>query len=427
MANEALQAEVDRLNAALAAANATIQEMEAAGAGAAAGGAAGGAAAGGDAPGGGANPPPAAAVVPAVLPAAEQPRRINANQLVLLKEFKGEEGEDVEVLLAQVDRGIQAFAWTEEQTASMVQTKLVDKAARWLRSALKTANPRRDDLSVWSNNGAVRGLRDNIIRRFKEGINERGAVEAVVDLNQKVGESVDEFHDRVVIAMDHKNYNVVDKDTDEYRQRLEADIFIFFGAGLKTEIRIQAMGGMNQPRTVEALLRAARNAELERKRQKVPKSILTLSEGSASERQACEAEEKTDGETLTLSSVAAQIDALKRQVAGRGKSQGKCFNCYQFGHYAAQCTAPPKQAGPGRGRGRGRGMLRGRGGRGNFGRGGFVNNNRRYKLMAIATDGSEETITVDADAQWVQENLLSSGEAEDAAGSGQDAESAPNA
>ena len=339
---------------------------------------------------------------PAGGPTAELPRQaINANQLVVLKDFNGDDGEDIEILIAQVERGVKAFGWTEEQTASMVHTKLLSKAARWLQSAIKSAEPMDDNLFRWTNQGRVRGLKANLLLRFKEGLNERGAVEAILNLNQHAGESVDEFYDRVVLAMDRKNYNVEDKETPAYRNRLKEDIFIFFGAGLRSELRIQALGGPTQPRTATNLLKAARNAELERKKQKTPKQLLGMAQAAAEE----EAEEKEAAAGPSLDDLASQVDAIRRQMRG-GPSSG-CFGCNSQDHYVAQCPRRARRLGPARGRGRPspassssaktkprappprRGAFRPRGGK------------TGWSFMAISNDSNAEPIEFDADDDWV--------------------------
>ena len=136
--------------------------------------------------------------------------RVNANQLAVMGEFKGE-GDDVELFVMQVIRCREAFDWNHQVTSQLVQTVLKGTAAKWLRSALKT-QLQADHLEVWDHfavpanapAGAPAervgnaGFRYALLTRFRELQNGQAAVEAVGDLKQKGSETVDEFYDRIL-------------------------------------------------------------------------------------------------------------------------------------------------------------------------------------------------------------------------------------
>lgn len=252
---------------------------------------------------------------------------INANQLAILGDFKGEEDEDIEIFIGKVELLVQSFNWTPEITASMVQTRLKGNAATWLHSQTKRRNP---ELRTWyrvQEEGGVAvqvgGMRELLRVRFKEALNERGAVDAVMDLKQKKNETVDEFHDRVSLAIDRKNflYTEAEKATAEYQRKLAQDIYTFFAAGLHEDIAQQALGGPTPPTDEEGLLRAARNAELERKKNKKPKYLSALDTEEAEA--ATTAEQPTQVE---LSALQAEIEELRKQLTGGGR-KWRCFIC----------------------------------------------------------------------------------------------------
>ena len=340
--------------------------------------------------------------------------RINANQLMLIREYKGEESEDIEMWVTQVNSTRMTFGWTDAQTASMAQTRLIEKAACWLRSALKTEGPMQN-LGIWKTNVrlGVTGLEKALLDRFRENINERGAVEAVIDLRQKASESVTEFYDRVVNAMDRKNYLQEDKEDPVYREALRSETYTFFAAGLHQEIRLQAMGGPTPPHTAEGLLTAARNAETERRRNKLPKAIAEVEVAAA--------EEQPPTEELTLEAVNAKVEKFTKGRGGKsaGGSTPKCFFCGQPGHFVVNCPrrrpAPaPAFYAAGRRRalpapaattaatynsGRGRG-------RGGAGRGRFARDPRVAEFVAEVLEQLNpvlEPIGVMEDSQWPSE------------------------
>ncbi len=61
---------------------------------------------------------------------------VNANQLAVLAEFSGSPEEDIDHFCLQVHRCREAFGWTHEVTAQMVQTQLKGAALTWFRGEL---------------------------------------------------------------------------------------------------------------------------------------------------------------------------------------------------------------------------------------------------------------------------------------------------
>ena len=331
-----------------------------------------------------------AAAVPAVVPGG--PARVNANQLNVLGEFSGADNEDAIAFAMKVRQCQGTFGWTEFVTATMVELSLRGVAARWLRSLAMTSGP-NDNLDQWEVPDPVygrqvvgaapgrvgirrvlpdTGLRHHLLHRFRQQMNEGAAVEAVTDLKQRAGESVDEFYDRVVIAMDIKNHRVGEQERrgNRYKERLRDDVYTFFAAGMNNDIRQQALGGpeAGKPTTALALLEAARNAELERKRVKKPKFLSSLDQqqGPSEDQQDGGREGEQQQEPLSsyaLHELMYELDAIRSRISGL--ADVACWNCGQRGHYSFDCTVKGNRPAGGRGgkggftsAGRGRGGAR---------------------------------------------------------------------
>ena len=302
--------------------------------------------------------------------------RVNANQLSVMGEFKGD-GDDIELFVMQVIRCKEAFDWNDAVTSQLVQTSLKGQAAKWLRSLLKTQT-NDQHLNVWDHRvvpanaapGALpervaeTGFRHYLLTRFREVQNGQAAVEAVADLKQRGSETVDDFYDRILLAMDRKNYTSTEavKETDEYKQRLLVDAFIFLGAGLKDELRkvvsVQVPAAIN----VAQLLERARAAELVRRKDKTPSYLNELSEGESADSttgESAEAGPEEEGAAAlpTLAEMRLELEALKKNMF-RGAADVECWNCHQMGHFSYECQTKRTIA-P-----RGRGGRNGAGGRG---------------------------------------------------------------
>ena len=344
---------------------------------------------------------------------------LNANQLNFLRDFSGAPEDDVEVQVVSVNRARDLFGWTPEQTAHMASAKLKGEAARWLRAALKTQDDTIENLEKWEAsagepqaadhvlnvlaNPLKKFLKDKLLERFRESVNQLGAVDAVMDLRQKPGEEVSAFFDRVSLAVDRKNHHEADRTTAAYRLRLKREIFAFFAAGLHDDLRIQALGGPIPPDDTDALLVACKNAELERKRMKKPKDISAIgssmeeatTSASAPASTNAQAAGETAGSTngagiapgpLDLAALAEQIDALRQEVQ---KQNFTCFRCGEKGHFIKECPhAPPAGFRPTQFRpvfrGRGRPFrARGRGGFGGFRPRSGVRGRRPQRMFAF--------------------------------------------
>ena len=359
--------------------------------------------------------------------------RVNANQLAVLGEFKGE-GDDVELFVMQVIRCQEAFQWTHLVTAQLVQTCLKGVAAKWLRSKLKTALPAAH-MNEWDHMvpapGGVGapvvapnvGLRFHLLTRFREAQNGQAAVEAVGDLKQRAGEDVDEFLDRVLLAMDRKNYTTPvgeAREQPEYKMRLAQDAFIFLGAGLRDDLRKTVLAIHPAAADLEELLARARTVEVSRRKDRPVAKLSEISEGEAGQVEEAEAAGGSPAiAEMTLQELQQEVEALRKNMF-RGAADVECWKCHAMGHYAYECQVRSKSSTPSRGRGRGRGAggaPRGRkppgSGSGATGRGGGSNRggNGRFRGRGSSTPGAarggrKRIFVVDADGYLEDEETV---------------------
>ena len=305
---------------------------------------------------------------------------ITGGQLSSIPTYDG--STDVQLFIASVTSLATGFGWDDPETAQAAKSRLLGAGQQWLE-ALRKKNIAYDIFVDTVNNAGVVqaiGLRTALIRRFGERISELAAADAVTKLEQGENENVDCFHDRVVIALDRKNFSYTDaeKAAPAYRVHFDVDTYTFFAAGLREAIRTRTMGSVTPPRTIEALLTAARSVELEINRAKrlgvdsIQKGNTCLKEMEAAEAAAAAgkgAPPTMEQQVASLQKEIAEMRIGKNKLV-TNKSNITCFRCQKKGHYARECRGG--NSGGQRGNGRGRYVRGGRGGGGyrGFTRGG---------------------------------------------------------
>ena len=257
-------------------------------------------------------------------------------QLTNIRQFTGQPEDDVELFIAHVDRVRVAFGWTPANTAQLVANKLVDKAGKWLQ----VADTMGTDLTTWDN------LKKQLTARFKRETSDVTAALMVSELQQGTGESVADFFDRCVLAMSKKNHRITDelKGNEDFKKVRDSELFVYFGGGLRKAIRNATICSSSPPADIEALLKAARNVEMQ---SEAREKLFELEEGK-------EGGQSKEGEE-GLDEIAEQIEALQERFRrmgngsrGRGRNdrnpqnQGNtkvCWGCGRKGHFRRECYA----------------------------------------------------------------------------------------
>ena len=204
---------------------------------------------------------------------------VQGAQLNSIPIFSDEAGQDCEGWISLIDRAKVQFEWSDQQTAAAIKSKLGGEAGKWLRALEKRHTP---GLENWMEVvDGVKPLKVMLENRFKVTVSLLAASEAISDLKQKPSENVSAFFDRVVLALDVKNYHVADKTTAAYKASLDSEIYTFFSAGMKEMYRQSILGGRTDPpATPEELLRAAKASELESGKNKGKVVMETKTEDS---------------------------------------------------------------------------------------------------------------------------------------------------
>jgi hypothetical protein len=149
--------------------------------------------------------------------------------------------------------------------------------------------------------------------RFGETITGVAAADAIANLKQKDTESVDEFYERVVKALDRKNhsYSLAEKATPAYQVHFSHDIFTFVAAGLRETIRARTLGAAVPPTSEAALIKAARSVEAEMKRGGTKREMMqvTAAAGAVGEGESCSEVQQL---RKLVEELSAKVDANRR-------------------------------------------------------------------------------------------------------------------
>ena len=329
-------------------------------------------------------------------PAPEPGTEPRGNELQLIPSFNGDGSADAEIWIRRVETVAAMYGWKKSRWQAASCTKFSGDALKWLEALTRKyeypfahqhalvqgpchgfiedgvaiEEPAVALVDSWDTNAAGEGgFKKAFLKRFKPQDDVIRATEAIMNLKQGPSEAVHAFYDRCVIAVDKKNYNVTDrrKKTDaEYARSRDADLFSFFAAGVRSDIRQMALGGQRPARTMADLLEYCMNSEIILNQQK--KNTVNLNEIAKTEEGDSPSDNATGEEgpkELTVNELKKELDAVKASI--------KCYRCGKYGHTRRECKSevsspPSNQQGSGPNQRR-----RGRGGQGqprNQGRGG---------------------------------------------------------
>ena len=199
---------------------------------------------------------------------------ISGAQLNALPEFDGKG--DVEAWVRVIDNARTQFNLNQNATRAAAIFKLSGDASRWYRGRQLCGV----EYTHWDSDDAnAVNLRPALLTRFGPDVNAIAATNAVANLKQGANESIDQFHDRVLLAMDKKNhtYTAAQKAAAAYQQHFQADAFTFFCAGIHESIRQEIMGAVNPPQTLDDARVAARRVEVEMQKKKGTFEMAELS------------------------------------------------------------------------------------------------------------------------------------------------------
>lgn len=321
--------------------------------------------------------------IPVIMAAAAAPGAVQGGQLAAIAPFTGEPTADIEIWVTMLDSSATSFRWSDETTAAAAKSKMKDAAAAWMHS--ERLQERRYpnwndaplvDVPAAGNVPAVVGrpldnMRTALLKRFAPPTGSVAAVRAIINLKQESSESIDQFHDRVVIAMDRKNTHIPREDRNGvvYQAQLQRDIFTFLAGGMLEEHRSRVFGLPTPPETVPDMLVAARNSEAVAHEEKKRRSAndIAVREIAAVATSPAPATSTEDTVTGNQEDVRVFVEAFHRafgrgqggQGGGAAKKKNKnkknkkdagsllCYNCRGTGHFARNCPHPPTKSGGG--------------------------------------------------------------------------------
>jgi hypothetical protein len=285
---------------------------------------------------------------------------VTPQQLATIPLYSG--ATDVELYLAALERAADLYTWDDGETCTAAKSRLAGAGEIFLESLRKqhvecVVYLDRAAAGAGANAVAAQtGIKKRLRVRFGEIVTEIAAADAVTSLHQKSGETVSDFNDRCVVAIDRMNHTYTDiqKQQPAYQGHFAAMLYTFLASGLKEEIRSRTLGAATPPRTAEALLTAAKSVESEMARSRKTKTLLEIERADDSAAvEAMEFPTTIQGlrnlMAVMMSAGPGQGGEAKETAAITNKpastasavnANATCYNCRGKGHLALICPSP---------------------------------------------------------------------------------------
>jgi hypothetical protein len=157
--------------------------------------------------------------------------------------------------------------------------------------------------------------------------------------HQKTGETISDFNDHCVVAIDQMSHTFTDvqKQQPTYQGHFAAMLYTFLASGLKEDIRSHTLGAVKPQRTDEALLTVAKLMESKMARARKTKQVLEIiaEQGDCSEpehfptmvQDLREIMSSLMTENVDKEAAAVGSDKSKWQAGTVVNANVTCFNC----------------------------------------------------------------------------------------------------
>ena len=295
------------------------------------------------------------------------PKNPAGNEIMNIPLYSGSKKEDPEIWLDCVDNAQSTFNWTPEGKIGAATLRLSGSALLWLR-AQRTGNV------IY---GHGEGKKDyaqfkrDFLARFRPLDDPLRSTEAMKDLHMMDGETINEFKDRVMIAIEKKNYTYDDKTTDAYKTVRDMDAYRSITIGMTGQLRRCLMSGSDPPKELETLMKQAVQAEAALRKTAAIPGMAGIMEVTGEQDPDPQPAEGNGSESADAAGVNGSVQEMINELA-KIKKQFQCYGCKEYGHLRRDCPnvnkqqpQPPQQPQPGAGRGwvpRGGGGWNSRGG-----------------------------------------------------------------
>ena len=195
----------------------------------------------------------------------------------------------------------------------------------------------------------------DFLARFRPLDDPLRSTEAMKDLHMMDGETINEFKDRVMIAIEKKNYTYDDKTTDAYKTVRDTDAYRSITIGMTGQLRRCLMSGSDPPKELETLMKQAVQAEAALRKTAAIPGMAGIMEVTGEQDPDPQPAEGNGSESADAAGVNGSVQEMINELA-KIKKQFQCYGCKEYGHLRRDCPnvnkqqpQPPQQPQPGAG------------------------------------------------------------------------------